>query len=57
MDLTSIILTIGAVIAGLFLLWVFVMSIIALIARRAMVHFSRKADQEREAWRKRHGFF
>lgn len=57
MDATSIIITIGAVMAGLFLLWVIVMAIFALIARSTFARFNRKAEQEREAWRKRHGFF
>ena len=57
MDATSIILTIGAVIAGLFLLWVIVMAIIALIARSTFARINREAEQEREAWRKRHVLF
>ncbi|MGP5389844.1 hypothetical protein ACTXM3_17225 [Glutamicibacter arilaitensis] len=57
MDATSIILTIGAVIAGLILLWAILALILGAIARRAVVRFSQKADEEHEAWRKRHGLF
>jgi len=55
MDAISIILTIGAVIAGLFLLWVIVMSLFALIARGAVIRFNRKVERDRMDFRKRNG--
>lgn len=55
MDAVSIILTIGAVIAGLFLLWVIVMSLFALIARGAVIRFNRKVERDRMDFRKCNG--
>lgn len=56
MDIIQIILAIGGVIAGLIILWAVIALTLGAIARRAVVRFSRQADQEHEAFRKRHGF-
>ena len=57
MDALSIILVIGAVIAGLIILWAIIALVFWLFFRRAFVRFNNRADERHETFRRRNGFF
>ncbi|WP_165477243.1 hypothetical protein [Arthrobacter sp. S41] len=57
MDALSIILTIGAVIAGLIILWAVIALVFWLFFRRSFVRFNDRADERHEVFRRSNGFF
>ncbi|MGP5256409.1 hypothetical protein [Glutamicibacter ardleyensis] len=55
MDIIQIILVIGAVIAGLIILWAIIASVLAVAAKKQFDKTTKKQDAEYDAFRKRHG--